>query len=213
MWNCIQIIRRWLPPSSGRRRSAARLVTTFLCLAIFGSAAAVAAAAIGKTDAKSAPALTNSTKRIQPNKPDTAHGTAAGNPLWAIPITVLAATRDRPLFAATRRPPAPPVFNLAAAEPPRARPPIEPERPPLVLIGTAAGTTTAIAVLLDQKTNRTVHLRLGQSQYGWMLGAVRKREVVLQKDHAIVYLPLSPAAPATAAPALAAETRLDRRQR
>jgi general secretion pathway protein N len=205
------IPRCWLWFSSLRQKSAVRSGTTLLCLATLGGSAAVAAAVIGKIDSNPAPALTNSATLREPNRSDPAREAAAGNPLWAIPIEVLAATRDRPLFSPTRRPPAPPVFTVAAAEQPRSRPP-EPERPPLLLIGTAAGETTAIAVFLDQTTKRTVHLRSGQSQYGWVLGTVYKKQVVLQKDRVVVYLPLS-AATAPAASTQVAESRHERRQR
>jgi general secretion pathway protein N len=212
MWNCAQIVRHCrLPGSSARPRSVAR-AATILLLTIFGSAAAVAAAAIDKTDARPEPAPANSAEQVPPNKTDDAHETAAGNPLWAIPIDVLAATEDRPLFSPTRRPP--PVYAVASAESSAVQAPIEPERPPLLLIGTAAGDTTAIAVFLDQKTNSTLRLRSGQSYDGWVLGAVYKREVVLQKDHATVHLPLStagPAAPAAAASTQLAESGLERR--
>lgn len=213
MWKPTKITCRcWFPRPSPRPKSAARNVAALLGLATFGATAA-AMAAIGEPDAKPAPALTNSAKPIQPNKSEPAHEMAAGNPLWAIPIKDLDGTRERPLFSPTRRPPAPPVFTLAAAQPPRAQPPIEPERPPLLLIGTVAGETKAIAVFLDQKTSRTIRLRSGQSQYGWVVGAVYKREVVLQKDHAVVYLPLAAAGAPAVAPTQVAQTRVERRQR
>src|ERR1700739_4453914 len=54
-----------------------------------------------------------------------------GNPLWGIPLRVLTATRERPLFSPSRRPPAPPAV-AAPAPPPRpvaaAKPP-EPDHP------------------------------------------------------------------------------------
>lgn len=211
MWKATLITCRfWFSRPSPRPKSVTRSVATLLGLATFGAAAM---AAIGEPDAKPAPALTNSAKPIQPNKSEPAHETAAGNPLWAIPIKDLDGTRERPLFSPTRRPPAPPVFTLAAAQPPRAQPPIERERPPLLLIGTVAGDAKAIAVFLDQKTSRTIRLRGGQSQYGWVVGAVYKREVVLQKDHAVVYLPLAAAGAPAVAPTQVAQTRVERRQR
>lgn len=211
MWK--PITRRcWFPRPSPRPNSAPRSVATLPGLATFG-AAAVALAAIGQPDAKPAPALTNSVEPIQPDKSEPAHGTAPGNSLWAIPIETLAATRERPIFSPTRRPPAPPVVTLAAAQPLPAQPPIEPERPPLLLIGTVAGGAKAIAIFLDPKTNRTIRLRSGQSQYGWVVGTVHKRDVVLQKDYAVVYLPLAAAGASAVAPTQVAETRVERRQR
>src|SRR5262249_59935905 len=48
----------------------------------------------------------------------------AGNPLWAVPLSALTVTRDRPLFSASRRPPPP----AGVAPPPvvRAKPPPPP---------------------------------------------------------------------------------------
>ena len=103
------------------------------------------------------------------------------------------------------------MFALAAAKPVAAQAP-EPERPALLLIGTVAGGTKAIGVFLDQTTKRTIRLRSGQSHSGWVLGAVYKKEVTLQKDQAVVYLPLSAAA-APAAAMQVAESRRERRQR
>lgn len=195
------------------QKSAACVPTILLCLTTLGGAAAAAMAAIRQTDAKTDSTLANSAKPIPAKKSEPAHETAAGNPLWAVSIKDLDGTRERPLFSPTRRPPAPPAFTLAAAQPPRAQPPIEPERPPLLLIGTVAGDAKAIAVFLDQKTSRTIRLRSGQSQYGWVVGAVYKREVVLQKDHAVVYLPLAAAGAPAVAPTQVAQTRVERRQR
>ena len=49
----------------------------------------------------------------------------SANPLWAIPMSSLAATRNRPLFTPSRRPPAPVVANA----PPPLRPPPPPPPP------------------------------------------------------------------------------------
>jgi hypothetical protein len=137
---------------------------------------AVAMATIGQTEVKSDPASTNFVKENQPKKPDSAHRMATGNPLWAVSMKALTATQDRPLFSLTRRPPAQRVTALPT--PPQ--PPIEPDRPPLVLIGTVVGEKEAIGVFLDQSTNRTVSLLSGQGQHGWLLGKVHKRDVVLR---------------------------------
>ena len=77
-----------------------------------------------------------------------------GNPLWAIPLRALAATRERPLFSASRRPPSPvaPSAPIARALPVAVKA-AEPERPPLLLIGTVVSADTRIAILLDQVTN------------------------------------------------------------
>src|SRR5262249_28882248 len=60
-----------------------------------------------------------------------------GNPLWGIPLRVLTATRERPLFSPSRRPPAPPAVAAPAPPPPvvAAKAP-EPDHPPLTIVGT-----------------------------------------------------------------------------
>src|SRR5438445_6924776 len=51
----------------------------------------------------------------------------SGNPLWGVPLKSLSASRERPIFLPSRRPPAPAV-RAAYAEPPKsAPPPLEPE--------------------------------------------------------------------------------------
>jgi len=115
-----------------------------------------------------------------------------GNPLWAVPLSALTATRERPLFSASRRPPAPPVaarpvVQARPAPPPR---PVEPQRPRMSLVGTVAGAE-GIAVFVDQTTQTIVRLRTGEGHEGWVLRAVGAREVTLQNDHdtAILALP------------------------
>src|SRR5262245_28391744 len=45
-----------------------------------------------------------------------------GNPLWAIPLELLSASRERPIFLPSRRPPAPIVARSAPAPQPVASP-------------------------------------------------------------------------------------------
>src|SRR5436305_14128512 len=56
----------------------------------------------------------------------------SGNPLWAIPLSALTATRERPLFLPSRRAPAPAVAGtpVVAAPPPSPAPPAQPAPPP-----------------------------------------------------------------------------------
>jgi general secretion pathway protein N len=105
----------------------------------------------------------------------------SGNPLWAIPLSVLTATRERPIFSASRRPPqravAPPVDQVSAPPPKAAAP----ERPSLALIGVVVGESDAIAVFLDQASQKIVRLHQGESHAGWELSSVQPREVTLAK--------------------------------
>lgn len=104
-----------------------------------------------------------------------------GNPLWAIPLSVLTATQERPIFAASRRPPQRAV--IARIDQVRAPPQkvAAPERLSLELIGAVVGESDAIAVFLDQTNQKIVRLRQGESHSGWELSAVQAREVTLKK--------------------------------
>src|SRR5260370_28531144 len=64
----------------------------------------------------------------------------SGNPLWSVPLSVLTATQERPIFSASRRPPqravVAPVDQVSLPAP---RIAAEPERPPLALIRAVVG--------------------------------------------------------------------------
>ncbi|MBR0799003.1 hypothetical protein JQ615_26815 [Bradyrhizobium jicamae] len=125
------------------------------------------------------------TQRPEPQRP------LSGNPLWAIPLTRLSATRDRPIFSATRRPP-PPVL---AAEPAPAPPPPPPQTkeavpPPLSLVGTIASDEESFGIFLDQSTKRSLRLRLDDDYQGWKLRTIRSREATMEKDRDSIVLTL-----------------------
>jgi general secretion pathway protein N len=106
-----------------------------------------------------------------------------GNPLWAIPLSTLTATRERPIFLPSRRAPAPAVAGTpVVVAPPPPPPAAEPEQPPLTLVGVIAGDNEGFAVFLDQATNNVVRLKTGQDHEGWVLRVVKGREVTLEKS-------------------------------
>jgi general secretion pathway protein N len=109
--------------------------------------------------------------------------TVAANPLWAIPLSALTATRARPLFTPSRRPPAPVVASVpvAAPRPLPAPPPAVPQHPNLTLVGTVAGENEGVAVFIDTATRDTVRLRTGEGHSGWILQSVERRSATLQK--------------------------------
>jgi hypothetical protein len=111
-----------------------------------------------------------------------------GNPLWRIPLDSLSVTRERPLFSASRRPPpAPPpepATNAASSAP------VEPERPPLTLQGTAIGKPRDIALVLDEVAKSSVSLRVGEAVQGWYLRSVNHEAVTLEKDDRLVIIAL-----------------------
>lgn len=108
--------------------------------------------------------------------------TVSANPLWAIPLSALAATRSRPLFTPSRRPPAPIVANAPVVAPVRPPPSAAPEHPNLTLIGTVAAASESVAVFIDNSTRDAVRLRTGEGHMGWILQSVDRRTVTLQKN-------------------------------
>jgi general secretion pathway protein N len=114
----------------------------------------------------------------------------SANPLWAIPLTQLSGTRDRPIFSPSRRPA--PV--AAATEPAVVRPPprkkaIEP--PPLSLVGTIASDEESFGIFIDQSTKAALRLKVGEDHQGWKLKTIHGREVTMEKDQqgAVLTLP------------------------
>jgi len=127
----------------------------------------------------------------------------SGNPLWAVPLRDLSATRERPIFSPSRRPPPPAVaaapFVLAQA----VAKPVEPDRPRLSLVGTIAGERQGFGIFLDQISNKIVRLKTGEGQGGWILRRVHGREATLQKNDETTVLALP--APREQAPATGAQ--------
>jgi hypothetical protein len=107
----------------------------------------------------------------------------AANPLWAIPLSALTATRTRPLFTPSRRAPAPVVASVpvAAPRPPPPPPSAVPQHPNLTLVGTVAGENEGVAVFIDTTTRDTVRLRTGEGHNGWILQSIERRAATLQK--------------------------------
>jgi general secretion pathway protein N len=116
----------------------------------------------------------------------------SANPLWAIPLTRLSGTRDRPIFSPSRRPPPP----LVASEPAPTPPPPPPQKkelqpPPLSLVGTIASDEESFGIFLDHATKQALRLKIGEDYQGWKLRAVQGREVTMEKDRqqAVLTLP------------------------
>ena len=115
---------------------------------------------------------------------------STGNPLWAIPLSRLNATRQRPLFAPTRLPqPVAPVAKLPPAPMPPPPKPVEPERPQLSLLGTVAGSEK-IGLFIDSASKTVLRLKAGENHKGWVLRAVSRRQVELAKGPDITVLDL-----------------------
>ena len=159
-----------------------------LFVALYLAAPALAAALSGSNDAANSgfdnPGLDVTRNAMPP--PDVtrpAERQAVGaNPLWAVPLSGLAATRDRPLFTPSRHTPAPVGASVpvAAPRPPPSSPPV-PQHPNLTLVGTVAGENEGVAVFIDTATRDTVRLRTGEDHSGWILQSVERRAATLQK--------------------------------
>ena len=119
----------------------------------------------------------------RPNR-EAAKPVPGGNPLWSVPLSVLTATQERPIFSASRRPAqravvAPPEEQVRAPAPQKVA---GPERPPLALVGAVVGDGDSIAIFFERTSQKIVRLRQGESHAGWILNSVQGREVVLTKD-------------------------------
>ncbi len=136
----------------------------------------------------------------------------SGNPLWTIPLTVLSATRERPIFSSSRRPRPPAVAVAPVVKPAAVAPkPKDPERPKLTLVGTIASGRERFGIFLDQSTKAALRLKMGDDYQGWKLRSVQGREATLEKDQEAVILALSqpgevPSPPSNAGILLSATT-------
>jgi len=118
----------------------------------------------------------------------------SANPLWAIPLNTLMATRERPLFSPSRRAPTPVVANAPAI--PRPQPPPPPavaQHPDMILVGTVTGESSGVAVFIDTTTRDTIRLRAGEDHKGWTLRSVEARSVTLHRGSTTETMVLPPA--------------------
>jgi general secretion pathway protein N len=130
------------------------------------------------------------TVRVAPPTASAPERAQSANPLWEIPLARLSATRERPIFSPSRRPPP----SAVAAEPAIVKTPVvrkkEPEAPQLVLVGTIASEEEGFGIFLDQSTKGALRLKVGEDYQGWKLRAIRGREVTMEKDQQAAVLAL-----------------------
>jgi len=113
-----------------------------------------------------------------------------GNPVAAIPLANLSATRERPLFAPSRRPP-PVAVDAPAVE--AATPQLSP-RPAPRLLGTVIGPSDRVAVVVEGE-NPPASLRVGETALGWKLRAVGPRAATFEGPGGTLTLELPSAVP------------------
>lgn len=126
-----------------------------------------------------------------PEGQSNANAQPRGNPLWTIPLKSLNATRERPIFSPSRRPPTPAIAGPPPAPPPPPTVRETAEPPRLSLVGAVASQKNdAIAVFVDQTTRDVVRLRVGENHGGWILRSVKPRQAVLEKGRETITLAL-----------------------
>ena len=101
--------------------------------------------------------------------------TPPASPLAAYPLDRLSATRDRPLFSPSRRPPAQPPPPIIAAAPP-------PPPPKLILFGIVMDAEEAHAVVGVGTADKTRRVRIGDDIGGWKVTQIEERQLVLSLD-------------------------------
>jgi general secretion pathway protein N len=164
---------------------------------VFGAAAAAPAAtppgALDPLERAMNPAMDAVAEPERPAVPVARERAPTGNPLWAVPLRLLSATRERPIFSPSRRPPAPAVVAAPHAPPPApVVKPAEPDHPPLAIVGTIVGGADGIGVFIDEATRNVVRLKTGQVHDGWILRSIEGREAVFEKDRRKARLTLPP---------------------
>lgn len=107
----------------------------------------------------------------------TATPSGLANPLAAQSLDGLSATRERPLFAPSRRsaPPPAPVAPAPVAE-------SAAEPPHIALLGIIIAVDGPRAWVNDISTNKIMKVRIGDDIDGWKVGQIHERRLVLWRD-------------------------------
>ena len=138
-----------------------------------------------------------------------------GNPLWAIPMSKLSATHDRPLFSPSRRPP-PPTIAAAPEPPPTLVKPVVPESPSFKLVGTIIGEDNRIGIFVSETSQATIRIREGEGDSGWTLRSIDPHSAVFEGYGRMVTLVFPEAEqsgdPAGAAPRISGISGIPRRR-
>jgi len=137
------------------------------------------------------------------------------NPLWAIPMSKLSATRDRPLFTPSRRPP-PPTISAAPEPPPPMVKPVIAESPSFKLVGTIIGEDNRIGIFMSETSKTMIRIREGEGDSGWTLRSIDPHSAVFEGYGRMVTLVFPEAEqsgdPAGAAPRISGISGIPRRR-
>ncbi|MDQ0503334.1 RodZ family helix-turn-helix domain-containing protein [Xanthobacter agilis] len=123
---------------------------------------------------------------------DPRRGDPQGNPLWAIPLSTLSATRERPIFSPSRRPPPRAEDAEALPDAPETSSPdaSSSAAPSFSLVGTITGPGAGFGLFHDTGSDQAFRLRTGDTHDGWTLKSVEAQRVTLGKDGATATLSL-----------------------
>lgn len=136
--------------------------------------------------------------------PQAAQDPAPGaSSILGVALKELSATRERPVFSPSRRPPFAAAAPVDIPEPPPVIKSAAPERPSLSLIGTVRGGAHGLGVFLSQTNNDVIRLHVGEATDGWTLRSVDRRRTILEKDKQEVTLEIpAPGGETAQAPSL-----------
>jgi hypothetical protein len=126
----------------------------------------------------------------------------AGNPPTPTSLDRLSATRDRPLFSPSRRPP--PAVEVRSAPPPRAaapQPPAAPQAPPnLTFFGTFE-SNDEVGAIVQVGNEKATTVRFGSYIEGWRVTEISRHRLALSLDDRTavfsLFSPKGPGAPPT----------------
>jgi hypothetical protein len=149
---------------------------SIFALAALGSALMLGGVAVTRAHAQTQP-QTQPQPQVQVHAATTP-ATGLLSPLAAHPADRLSATRERPLFSPSRRPPAPPPAPIRGPPPP-APPPAPPN---VTLVGIVMDTEEARAIVQAGPQNEIRRVRIGDDVGGWKVTQIEGRKLVLSLD-------------------------------
>jgi general secretion pathway protein N len=103
------------------------------------------------------------------------------------PLAELKATRERPLFVRSRRPP--PVAPKVVQKEETAEV-VPSEEAPAELIGIVVGPERTYAILKDHTTKEVQHLQKGEKIDDWSLDEIETRHIVLRRGNSKIHVEL-----------------------
>jgi hypothetical protein len=104
---------------------------------------------------------------------------SSGNPIADLRLDRLSETRDRPVFAPSRRPPPPPALPAVAAHVERAPQAVPVSPPGVALFGIVVGEQGARAFIATGAAGQIIGVRPGDDVAGWTVSAITQRNLVL----------------------------------